>query len=331
MKIFNYSDFIFEKMKIMPISNDEFDKISDFPKNIIETGDIAYIDDHYYIFMTHDYFKNNKIYEKLFKKGFNYLHDKSLVSKLQNGLFINDEYGNKNFGYMALDSYDNNLKMINKHTDFDVTLLYRPNIKIDLLDDDSYTDMNLKSIVEDGNGRILFGKIFEKMKIIPISNSELDKVSDNLEIPQILLSYDKNDIENGDVLVSIDKVSNKHINFWLYLSNNEVSRRMDEFLQMRKENKILYDIYSKINKYKETGKSLLISLGSDVFGLFCRSIDDKEMKMIDGNYISSQKNFYKLLKFYGTLIRNKSIYDVIKQMSGDEYGKDNGEFYKKYI
>ena len=32
MKIFNYNDFIFEKMKIIPISNNEFDKISDFPK-----------------------------------------------------------------------------------------------------------------------------------------------------------------------------------------------------------------------------------------------------------------------------------------------------------
>lgn len=113
------------------------------------------------------------------------------------------------------------------------------------------------------------------MKIVPISNSKLDKVSDNLKIPQILSSYNKNDIENGDVLVSIDKVYNKHIDFWLYLSNDEVSRRMDEFLQMIKENKIAYDIYSKINNYKETGKSLLLSLGSDVYGLFCRSIDEK--------------------------------------------------------
>lgn len=56
--------------------------------------------------------------------------------------------------------------------------------------------------------------------------------------------------------MSIDKVYNKHIDFWLYLSNDEVSRRMDEFLQMIKENKIAYDIYSKINNYKKKRENL---------------------------------------------------------------------------
>jgi hypothetical protein len=52
MKILKSKRFVSERMKIVPISNDEFDKVSDFPKNILETGDIVYMDETYYVIVT---------------------------------------------------------------------------------------------------------------------------------------------------------------------------------------------------------------------------------------------------------------------------------------
>ena len=196
MKILKPKRFVSERMKIVPISNDEFDKVSDFPKNILETGDIVYMDENYYVFVTYDDFIKNRLFDKVFPK-YHWKNDKRLLKSIQEGLFIDDEYDNGNFGFMDMDSYDDSLRMKNGHTNFDITLIFRPNFPIDLLDDKSIGNSKLKSIVQSDNGKILFGSINEKMKVMPINNDEFDKVEEYTKPVKLLKSGDVVILNNG--------------------------------------------------------------------------------------------------------------------------------------
>jgi len=168
----------------------------------------------------------------------------------------------------------------------------------------------------------------ERMKVVPITNDEFDKVNDRFDIPKQMLAYSKDNIENGDVLVSVNKhcgKTKKDIEFWIFLSAEEILKRKNEFADLVKRKQINNKIYKSIMSYAEKEQSVLIAKGNYEYGFFCRSIEDKDMKMEKSIYVSKQKEFYKLLKFYGTLINGKFqyIYDIIKFMDFD--------FYDKYI
>jgi hypothetical protein len=171
------------------------------------------------------------------------------LKNIQEGLFIDDEYDNGNFGFMDMDSYDDSLRMKNGYTNFDISLIYRPNFPIDLLDDKSIGNSKLKSIVQSDNGKILFGSINEKMKVMPINNDEFDKVEEYTKPVKLLKS--------GDVVVLNNGVLFRYLTYQDCKESGMCSKMRSEDLEKHKDGVFIYSpkyvniSYVGLNSYDE--------------------------------------------------------------------------------
>ena len=130
---------ITERMKIVPITNDEFDRVSDKiePKHILKTGDLAKIKNYGYRFVEHRDLEKYKIFEMIFSDKPQTKQKFEQLSK--DGMFI---YHNiHGFFWIFLTAYDNELKHRGGDSIYDINEIYREKIIPDMSNKKSYENI----------------------------------------------------------------------------------------------------------------------------------------------------------------------------------------------
>ena len=142
MKILKIQNFISEKMKVIPISNNELDSVSldstVKPIKLLKSGDIVMFNDMtLYRYLTiSDFEKYNNV---LFK------FDTDIISydNIGDGLFISKVNKSWKWDWMGLVSYNDYLKC-NENASYDIIKIARPYDKPDLSKEDSYKNLSIE-------------------------------------------------------------------------------------------------------------------------------------------------------------------------------------------
>ena len=163
------------------------------------------------------------------------------------------------------------------------------------------------------------------MKIIPLTDEEFNNIETEIDIPKVMTEFDMDDISNGDVIISEFKKSassSKDQCAWIYLTNEEAMKRVDEINIMLKAKRINLPAYNNIMKPINSGKNIMLAKSYQKFGLYARSTEDRDFKHRNGHFETTQLIFGKLLKFYGTLVKDVHLEDMpVLNDPKNEFGK----------
>ena len=207
MREFKISDFVSEKMKIIPISDEDFEKISDtltdvmIGKKDLRVGDVALIDNRFFRFISY------KQFEKFIVNGIFGDNRFKLPTDdfLKDGVFVCKCKSDTSPLWIGLGSYMDGLVIPGFGT-YDIQEVWRPDNVPDLSNPNSYiitecgkgykllcrrSDIVGESVANDGFA------MFEKMKIIPISDDDFVKISSSLTPKECLKTGDVVRMRNG--------------------------------------------------------------------------------------------------------------------------------------
>jgi len=132
MKILDIHDFVFERMKIMPISNDEFERVEEYSKNPENIDQLKYIN----LGLLHkSKLKNgvickscDKIWMYIPKELLHLYHDIDKTENVSEGIFAGYSFSDMPY-WMPVSDYNNNLKCIVNDW-YSISKIWKTNINL---------------------------------------------------------------------------------------------------------------------------------------------------------------------------------------------------------